>query len=138
MAQEGTGENWRAWHTSGAWWEKLKPLAREHRHEPTRAEHMLWQKVRGRRLQWHKFRRQHMIERFIVDFICTERRLIVEVDGEIHQYTVEEGALRKEFLVSLGFRVIRFTNDEVFTSIDRVLDLIAAAAALPIKTNSNE
>ena len=105
-------------------WAKLKPLAREMRHEPTPAEEKLWQQLRGRRFQSIKFRRQHAIERFIVDFYCADARMIVEVDGPIHEYTPEEDAIRQEFLEALGFQVIRFTNGDVMQSLDVVLERI--------------
>ena len=105
-------------------WAKLKPLAREMRHVPTPAENKLWQRLRNRRALGAKFRRQHAIERFIVDFYCADARLIVEVDGAIHDYIPEEDAIRQEFLESLGFRVIRFSNGEVFHMLDAVVERI--------------
>jgi very-short-patch-repair endonuclease len=116
--------NWRGWSTSDTLWEKLKPLAREKRHDSTPAEGILWKYLRGRSLEGKKFRRQHTIERFIVDFFCAEQKLVIEVDGDIHQYTVVEDALRQEFLEQQGLRVIRFTNDEVLYSIETVLTKI--------------
>ena len=110
--------------TSRALWAKLKPLAREMRHEPTPAEHLLWQRLRGRRIQGAKFRRQHVIERFIVDFYCAEANLIIEVDGAIHDYTPEEDAVRQAFLESMGFRIIRITNNKVIQSPDSVAERI--------------
>jgi very-short-patch-repair endonuclease len=108
-------------------WEKMKTLARQMRHEPTRAEDHLWQQLRNRRHFNVKFRRQHVIERFIVDFYCAEAELIVEVDGSIHDYTQEEDAIRQEFLESLGLRVLRFTNGEVLLNIEAVLQRIGEA-----------
>jgi very-short-patch-repair endonuclease len=105
-------------------WARLKPLVRQMRHEPTPAENRLWQRLRGRRVQDMKFRRQHAIERFIVDFYCADVRLIVEVDGPIHDYTLEEDAVRQEFLEGLGFQVIRFSNDEVLQSLEEVIERI--------------
>ena len=105
-------------------WMKLKPLAREMRHEPTPAENKLWQRLRGRRVQQAKFRRQYAIARFIADFCCLEVRLIVEVDGVIHDYTPEEDAVRQEFLEHQEFHVIRFTNGEVILSLDAVIERI--------------
>jgi very-short-patch-repair endonuclease len=81
------------------------------RREPTPAEQKLWQKLRHKQLLGFKFRRQHVIDRFIVDFYCGEGRLVVEVDGGVHQYTEEEDAIRQEFLESLGLRVVRFRNE---------------------------
>jgi very-short-patch-repair endonuclease len=97
------------------------------RKNPTPAENKLWQHLRGKQLLGYKFRRQHAIERFIVDFYCHDARLVVEVDGPIHQYTTEEDAIRQKFLESLGFRVLRFTNEQVLTNIDGVLNMIAEA-----------
>jgi very-short-patch-repair endonuclease len=117
--------NWRDWSTNSGLWEKLKPLAREKRHDPTPAESKLWSRLRGKNLGGAKFRRQHAIERFIVDFFCAEAKLVIEVDGEIHQYTVTEDEVRQEFLESLDLRIIRFTNDEVLQSTENVLTKIA-------------
>jgi len=75
------------WRTSPALWAKLRPLAQQMRLEPTLAEQRMWQYLRKRQLGV-KFRRQHVIDRFIVDFYAREARLIIEVDGPIHQYTV--------------------------------------------------
>ncbi len=108
-------------------WEKLKPLARQMRHEPTRAEDHLWQSLRRHQLDGAHFRRQHSLDRFIVDFFCYEVQLIVEVDGEIHQYTVEEDALRQAFLESRGLKVLRFTNEAVLYDLDKVLEAIRVA-----------
>jgi very-short-patch-repair endonuclease len=110
--------------TSPELWIKLKPLAREMRHMPTIGEERLWLRLRNRRLHHAKFRRQHAIDRFIVDFYCAEARLIVEVDGVIHDYTQDEDAIRQEFLESLGLKVIRFTNGEVLQSLNGVVERI--------------
>jgi very-short-patch-repair endonuclease len=112
-----------------ALWDKLKPLAREMRHEPTEAENRLWQVVRRHQIANSHFRRQHAIERFIVDFYCDAAKLIVEVDGEIHQYTKEEDAARQDFLESLGLRVLRFSNQEVLSKLDTVIENIRRALA---------
>lgn len=114
-----------SWQTSPELWDKLKPLARQMRHEPTPAEKQLWQKLRNKQILGFKFRRQHSIDRFIVDFYCGEVGLVVEVDGAIHDYTQEEDKLRQDFLESLGLRVLRFTNTEILTSMDGVLQVIA-------------
>jgi len=108
-------------------WENLKPLARQMRHEPTSAENRLWQQIRNRQIVGAKFRRQHSIERFIVDFYCAEAALIVEVDGDIHQYTSEEDALRQQWLEAIGFRVVRFTNDDVLHQTQNVIAALETA-----------
>ena len=98
------------------------------RREPTRAEDRLWQRLRNRQASGLKFRRQHAIGRFIVDFYCAEARLVVEVDGAVHEDTADEDAARQEFLESRGLRVLRFSNDEVSKSLDRVLRAVADTA----------
>ena len=108
-------------------WERLKPLARQMRREPTPAEARLWQRLRRRQVRGVKFRRQVVLGRFIVDFCSFEVRLVVEVDGPIHEYTGEQDALRQEFLEVLGFRVLRFTNREVFDELDAVVAQIGKA-----------
>ena len=111
-----------------ALWANLKPLARQKRHEPTPAENALWQHLRDRKLAGLKFRRQHAIERFIVDFYCVDASLVIEVDGPIHDYTPAEDAIRQEYLESLGLRVLRFDNAAVLTDIDSVIKTIQRAA----------
>ncbi len=120
------------WHTPPDLWQKLKPLAREMRHDPTPSEDLLWQSVRNRQLSGYKFRRQHTIDRFILDFYCAEARLVVEVDGPIHQYTPAEDAIRQTFLEAQGLRVLRFTDRQVLESLDSVLKQIAAALSEPL------
>ncbi len=109
------------WKTSPETWAKLKPAAWGNRKEPTPAEQHLWERLRGKRIDGFKFRRQHAIDRFIVDFYCREAKLIIEVDGPIHAYTAEQDSIRTEILEGLGFRMIRFSNDEVLTTTDRVI-----------------
>ena len=103
----------------------LKSYARCHRYEPTVAELRLWECLRGRRLGV-KFRRQHIIQDFIVDFVCLDERLILEVDGEYHldEQQQEDDKRREEILSRLGYRTLRFTNDEVLYDIDNVLEKI--------------
>jgi very-short-patch-repair endonuclease len=97
------------------------------RHEPTPAEAALWGRLRRKPFGGIRFRRQHAIDRFIVDFYCHEARLVIEVDGSIHDYTQEEDAIRQAFLESIGLRVIRFSNGDVLTQMDGVLEVIAEA-----------
>jgi primosomal protein N' len=113
----------RAWRMPPQWWEKLKPLARQMRHDPTLAEDTLWQAVRRNQLGI-PIRRQHAIGRFIVDFYCPQARLIVEVDGDLHNYTVEQDAIREQILEGLGNRLIRFRNEEVLYNLPSVIQTI--------------
>ncbi|MBO9383192.1 MAG: DUF559 domain-containing protein, partial [Roseiflexus sp.] len=114
------------WQTPAAVWKDLKPLAREMRKEPTPAEDVLWQHLRGKHLG-ARFRRQHAIDRFIVDFYAHEPRLIIEVDGPVHETQKAYDAARQAFLESLGYRVVRFTNEQVLQDVHAVLRVVQAA-----------
>jgi very-short-patch-repair endonuclease len=110
--------------TPPALWARLKPLARQMHHDPTPAEDALWECLRNRQIAGLKFRRQHSIDRFIADFYCADAQIIIEVDGAVHEYTLEEDAIRQEFLESLGFRVLRFANDDIEQRLDAVVQVI--------------
>ncbi len=112
------------WHTNPDLWEKLKPIAREMRGKQTEAESLLWQHLRRHHLRGLSFRRQHSIGQFIVDFYCAKERLVIEVDGSLHQYQVDEDLIRQEFLKSLNLKMLRFTNDSILNSIDKVIKKI--------------
>ncbi len=95
----------------------------------TKAEACLWKYVLSRRkLNGKQFRRQRPIDRYVVDFVCLPLKLIVEVDGISHTYdeVVESDETRQLRLEELGFRVIRFTDEEVLTVINRVRENILA------------
>jgi very-short-patch-repair endonuclease len=104
----------------------VKERARELRKTMTPAEELLWQQLRGRKLSGLKFRRQHPIGTFIVDFYCGGYSLIIEVDGGIHAAQGEYDTQRTQELVDFGYRVLRFTNQEVEEAIDSVLCRITA------------
>ena len=93
------------------------------RNSPTRAEYLLWQKLSGKQLEGCRFRRQVGIGYYIVDFYCSDKRLVIEVDGGYHteQETVENDLVRQANIEALGLRVLRFSNDEVIYHIDLVL-----------------
>jgi very-short-patch-repair endonuclease len=95
--------------------------ARQLRREQTPAEAILWSHIRNRQLDGFKFRRQHMINRFIVDFCCAEQRLIVEIDGSAHDQQGEYDQARTEALQAAGYRVIRYSNNQVARHIEAVL-----------------
>ena len=99
--------------------------AREMRHTQTPAESELWRALRNRQFLY-KFRRQHPIDRFIVDFYCAEAKLLVEVDGASHLEPDQQeyDKLRSEYLEELGYKVIRFTNEEVKFNIEGVISEI--------------
>jgi len=108
-------------------WAYLKNFARLHRKYPTEAESILWEQLRGKRFQGIKFRRQHAIDEYIVDFVSLEYRLAVEVDGEAHALQAEYDEQRTEYLGWFGFAVIRFTNEEVMQDMEAVRGKLAAA-----------
>ncbi|MBS1635061.1 MAG: leucine--tRNA ligase [Bacteroidetes bacterium] len=109
------------WQTADpAIYDILKKYARENRRPQTEAEDLVWQQVRNNKLGF-KFRRQHAVGTYIADFICLEKGLIVEIDGEIHELTKERDENRTAVLEQLGFKVIRFTNAEVKQNINDVI-----------------
>ena len=97
--------------------------ARELRREMTPAEKILWKELRANKLGVH-FRRQQVIQGFIVDFYCHRAGLVIEVDGDIHDLRKEEDARREKALSSLGLRVVRFQNDEVMGDLSAVVGKI--------------
>lgn len=99
--------------------------ARKNRKESTVAENALWQMLRNKNIGY-KFRRQHLIDRFIVDFVCFEKSVIVEVDGKYHESDEQMQAdqQRTDILKSLGYEVLRFSNEEVIGNIEEVLQKI--------------
>ena len=103
--------------------------ARKLRQNATAAERALWQQVRAARLGGHKFRRQAPIGRYIVDFVCFEARLIVEMDGGQHAERQRQDARRTAWLASQGFRVLRFWNSEALGDMAAVKAVIARACA---------
>jgi len=99
--------------------------ARALRAHPTDAEKRIWYLLRSRRFCAHKFRRQHLIGPFIVDFACIRQRLVIELDGGQHQVDVQADRARDSFLRAKGFRVLRFWNDDVLGNTQLVLEAIA-------------
>jgi len=101
----------------------LKELAKKQKENPTDAEVFLWKNLKGGQTGGYKFRRQHIIDQFIVDFVCLEKHLIIEVDGGYH--TLPEIEIsdneRTEILNQLGFEVLRFKNEEIINNIEGVL-----------------
>jgi very-short-patch-repair endonuclease len=106
--------------------------ARTLRHDSTFPERLLWSALRNRRLAGLKFCRQKPANSFVVDFCCVERRLIVELDGMTHVGTGDKDDARSRILERHGYRVIRFTNDEVLHSLEAVTDAILGEAQPPL------
>ena len=106
---------------------ELVQRAQELRRQITPAESKLWQRLRASRLEGYHFRRQQVIERYIVDFYCHQVGLVVEVEGGVHLEQGEYDRERDEALVNLGLKVLRFTNTEVNRQIEAVLGAILEA-----------
>lgn len=109
----------------GVRWEEQRhrtsEAARILRQQEIRAEDVLWRALRGRRLAGLKFRRQHPAEKLVPDFACPDHRLAIEVDGDVHDDLVERDAARTQLLNEMGYRVIRFRNEEVWQDLPGVL-----------------
>ena len=99
-----------------------KSHARRLRRDQTDAERLLWRQLRGRYLNGFKFRRQHPLGRFIVDFCCPERGLVVELDGGQHAEQAEKDARRTAYLSQIGFRVVRYWDHDVLSDPGAVLE----------------
>ena len=113
----------------------LKELAKKQKENPTQAESFLWDTLRAKKLEGFKFRRQHIIDQFIADFVCLERQLIIEIDGGYHGLPEIEisDKQRTEILESLGYKVIRFSNELVLNDIESVQDkILRVLASLPL------
>ena len=104
----------------------IRSRARELRRDLTRAERLLWDRLKGGKLNGRKIRRQHPIGRFVVDFYCAEAGLAVEVDGEVHRQQTEYDTARTDVLEIEGYRVVRFANREIEENLDAVLERITA------------
>jgi very-short-patch-repair endonuclease len=102
----------------------------EFRHNPTCPERLLWSVLRGRQLDGLKFRRQHPIEPYAVDYYCADERLVVELDGKRHNDSAEYDRRRSACLAELGLTVFRVTNDEVLTNLDGVAEGILRVVRL--------
>ena len=111
--------------------EKLNRRARRLRQTATDAESLLWKHLRGRRLCGFKFRRQVVIEPYIVDFACFDEKLIVEADGGQHSDRKDYDEQRTSDLEAMGYRVVRFWNHEILNDLDIVLERIEAALIDP-------
>jgi very-short-patch-repair endonuclease len=110
----------------------LKVYASENKKYQTEAEKMLWLHLRGNKLGLH-FRRQHIIGCYIADFVCLKKKIIIEVDGGYHSQPAQaiKDYYRTEQLESLGFKVLRFKNEDIFSNVVFVLDQIFNAIARP-------
>ncbi|MEH2297119.1 endonuclease domain-containing protein [Nostoc sp.] len=93
----------------------------------TKAEKLLWDKIRDRQLENCKFRRQYSVDKFVMDFYSSEFKLAIEIDGESHfqEGAAESDKARQQFIESAGIKFIRFTNNDVYANLSGVLESIA-------------
>jgi len=110
-------------HSDAATWNLLLDKAKEMRCNPSLAESIIWQHLRNSKAGY-RIRRQHIIDKYIADFVCLEKSTIIEIDGHIHDLTKEEDALRTQRLNELGFKVIRYKNEEVIAQPEVVVNKI--------------
>jgi len=103
---------------------RLSTLAKNLRKNSTDAERALWQQLRAKQLSGIKFRRQQPINKYIVDFVSFEKRVIIELDGGQHAENAQEDHERDGILSEEGFKVLRFWNNEVLENLEGVLEKI--------------
>lgn len=123
--EESPAYKWKT--TGGPQYEYLKEIAKENRKNPTMAEKIMWELIRNNKFGF-KFRRQHIIGNYIVDFVNLELNLVIEIDGEYHSTFNQKlkDNQRTESLTKQGFTIIRFKNHEVLTDIDSVIDKLTS------------
>lgn len=104
----------------------LIDLARRFRQSPTEAEELLWKRLKNRQLERLKFKRQHRLGRYIADFYCAELRLVIELEGSIHELAAQQeyDKARSEEIESHGLKVLRIKNEDVLDDIEQVLKII--------------
>jgi very-short-patch-repair endonuclease len=103
---------------------KLNNIGKALRKRPTDVEKLLWKHLRAKQIEGFKFRRQQPIDNYIVDFICLENRVVIEVDGGQHAVEKEKDRERDNYLQRHGFKVLRFWNNDVLQNIKGVLEVI--------------
>ena len=106
-------------------YQQLKENAQRMRNNPTESEAVLWKFIRGEQLGF-RFRRQQIIDDYIVDFVCLAKKLIIEVDGKYHSTNEQQELddIRENKLLLEGYRIIRFTNEEVMLNIKQTIECI--------------
>ena len=116
-------------------WKNTIEFARQNRKEPTEGESIIWQELRNRQIEGYKFRRQHPIAGYIPDFVCLENKIIIEIDGEYHNYDEQIifDSARENWLNEYGYEMIRFSNEEVKNNLADVIQKII----LELKNKTN-
>lgn len=101
-------------------------FAREMRSDMTASEEILWEYLRNRKFHGLKFKRQHPIERYITDFYCHSLKLVIELDGGVHEDRKEYDKNRDDYLSACGYNVLRISNEEITSSIETTIEKIKA------------
>ena len=101
--------------------QKLTAITKNLRKRPTEAEKLLWRRLRVKQMEGLKFRRQQPIDNYVVDFVCFDKRLVIEVDGGQHAVEKQKDVRRDNYLRKHGFKVLRVWNNEVLQNIEGVL-----------------
>src|SRR6185295_8004068 len=109
----------------------LKRFKKSLRKSQTDAEDILWYQLRNRNFKNHKFRRQHILCGYIVDFVCLEEKLVIELDGGQHAEKIEYDSARTLKLEADGFQVLRFWNNQILNDMDGILETIYEALNTP-------
>jgi very-short-patch-repair endonuclease len=110
---------------------RLLEYAKSMRSEMTEPERRLWEQVRAKRFEGIKFRRQHVIGRYIADFYSRDAMLIIELDGDTHAFQEEYDRVREQHFEALGYRVIRFINSDVMGNLDGAMEALAIQVQTP-------
>ena len=113
----------------------LKEHSRDLRRNMTEAEKLLWSRIRKKQVKDYQFYRQRIIGNYIVDFYCPKAGLIVELDGGQHYHPedLKKDTLRDDYMESLGLKILRFSNNEIFGNLDAVMEKICACLNPPLK-----
>ena len=109
--------------------EETKEYRKQLRSNMLLAERLLWSRIKNKQLNNLKFRRQYSIGKYIIDFYCVEKGLVIELDGDSHyasELSREQDQKRDKYLKSVGVRIIRFTNDEIYNNLESVLEKITS------------
>jgi very-short-patch-repair endonuclease len=112
----------------------MRQLAADNRHEPTHPERLLWSLFRKSQLGGLKFRRQAVIGPYIVDFLCPQKKLVIEVDGESHEGRESDDRVRDTYLRQRGYRAVRAMNDDVLHDLEAVgMEILKQAGELDVQ-----
>lgn len=119
---------------------EFKKRRQDLRNNPTRVETLLWNILKGRRLGGYKFRRQHGVGNYVVDFYCAQKKVSVEADGEVHdsEQSKKNDRNRDVFIEKYGIKILRFANDEIERNIEEIAGkILKTLQELPDRTSWN-